>query len=149
MNDTARTPPLDQSYYRAPYTAALARFFRKYATFRGRASRSEYWWWMVTSWLVAVILNTASGLVTGNWNVDTFRYILALSFHADLFAWAGVLFSLATVIPALAVTWRRLHDTNHRGGWFFIAFIPVLGWIALLVLTLTRPNTDGVRFDTD
>jgi uncharacterized membrane protein YhaH (DUF805 family) len=48
------------------------------------------------------------------------------------------IYGLATIIPSLAVLVRRLHDTNRSGGWFFIAFVPLVGAIILLVFTCTE-----------
>ena len=49
--------PLDRPYYGAPWGVAIVRFFGNYATFRGRASRSEYWWWAFTNAIVAIVIN--------------------------------------------------------------------------------------------
>ena len=57
------------------------------------------------------------------------------------------LWGLATFIPWLALSWRRLHDTNRSGGWWFIGWIPIVGWIILLVFLVQPPNPAGTRFD--
>ena len=57
------------------------------------------------------------------------------------------LWALATFIPWLALSWRRLHDTNRSGGWWFIGLIPFVGGIILLVFFLLPPNPEGARFD--
>jgi uncharacterized membrane protein YhaH (DUF805 family) len=81
----------------------------KYADFTGRASRSEFWWWVL---FVVVV-----------------RYVL----HHFLGFWIGTLFSCAVLIPNLAVGARRLHDTGKSGWWQLLFFVPVAGWIALIV----------------
>jgi len=82
--------------------------FSKYATFDGRASKSEYWWWFLFSFLA----QAATGIVSE--------------------ALAG-LFSLAILLPSLAVGARRLHDTD-RSAWFLLLwFVPLIGWIFLVV----------------
>lgn len=82
--------------------------FSKYATFDGRASRSEYWWFFLFSFLVSV----ATGIVSET---------------------LSALFSLGVLLPSLAVGARRLHDVD-RSGWFLLLwFIPIIGWIVLIV----------------
>lgn len=103
--------------YGASFPQAVLRFFRKYATFSGRASRREYWWWVLANVLVSLAFNLIGSLTTG------------------------------TLIPALALTWRRLHDTDRSGVWFFIVFIPIVGAIVLLVFTLLSARPAGARFD--
>ena len=55
--------------------------------------------------------------------------------------------ALAIVVPSLALIWRRLHDTNRSGGYFFLALIPFVGSIILLVFMLLDSNPAGARFD--
>lgn len=141
MSDTAvgvpvtGAPPLALPYYRASYFAAVRRFFAKYATFSGRASRAEYWWWMLTALLLGMLTRMLDGLIVG-WQ--------------KLGPGPGAveaLVLLATFVPALAVTWRRLHDAGRSGLWFFFGCIPIVGTITLLVFTLEGPNPSGRRFD--
>ncbi len=80
----------------------------KYADFSGRASRSEYWWFFLFVFLAS--LGTSM-------------------IHEVL----GGIFALATLLPSIAVTARRLHDTNRSGWWQLIYFIPLIGWIVMLV----------------
>lgn len=140
-------PALAFPYYRAPYFAAIKRFFLKYGVFRGRASRSEYWWWMLTSWIVTGILNNVGNFTGRSDAVDPF--FESLPFGLSITAPNPIAFTFwaLTVVPSLALLWRRIHDTDHSGAWFFIGFIPILGWVALFVLTVTRPDPEGARFD--
>ena len=55
--------------------------------------------------------------------------------------------SLALIVPFLAITWRRLHDTNRSGGFYFLALIPLVGAIILIVLLALPSNSAGARFD--
>jgi len=82
--------------------------FSKYADFTGRASRSEYWWFMLFLILVSLAASMISPMLSG-------------------------LFSLGTLLPALAAAIRRLHDTNRSGWWQLIAFVPVIGLIVMLI----------------
>lgn len=95
----------------------------KYATFSGRARRSEFWWFSLFLFLVYLVL-----------------IVLDAATHTFLFT----IVMLAFVIPSLAVTWRRLHDTGRSGGWFFIGLVPFVGGIALLVFECmdSQPGTN-------
>ncbi len=94
---------------------------RKYADFSGRATRAEYWWWV----LATIIVSFAVGAVDGFIGSLTGDYI-----YSPLSA----LFGLAVLLPDLAVTCRRLHDIGRSGwwqlAWFIIGF---LGAIPLIV----------------
>ncbi|KRE31161.1 DUF805 domain-containing protein [Agromyces sp. Soil535] len=139
--------PADQVPLSAPLPGAtigqaVTRFFRKYATFTGRASRSEYWWWVLVNFIVTGVLTglaytgtsfTETGMVTGP---------LYWVFIVLASAWG-----LAVIIPTLALIWRRLHDTNRPGAWFFLVFIPLVGGIILLVFVLLPSDPAGARFD--
>lgn len=96
--------------------------FSKYADFNGRASRSEYWWFV----LFIVLITYAASVIS-----DPF----------------SVLISIATLLPSIAVAARRLHDSNRSGWLLLIALIPVLGWIALLYFLLQDPKEPN-NFDT-
>ncbi|NTY01660.1 DUF805 domain-containing protein [Deinococcus sp. JMULE3] len=99
---------------------------KKYAQFTGRARRREYWMFTVAYGIVNIILtvlDNALGLSTGN----------TLN---DVGVFSG-LFALAMLIPHLAVSVRRLHDTGRSGWWILLGLIPFLGWIALIIFMAT------------
>jgi uncharacterized membrane protein YhaH (DUF805 family) len=139
--------PLWAPLYGASFGQAIQRFFKKYADFTGRASRSEYWWWMLASVIVAVvleILSLALGGAGATVNDD------GTSTPGPLFWLPIVLIAiwyLGTIVPHLALIWRRLHDANLAGPFFFLGLIPVVGGIIVLVLTLLPSKPEGARFD--
>ncbi|MDA8385139.1 MAG: DUF805 domain-containing protein [Actinomycetota bacterium] len=98
----------------------------QYATFSGRASRAEYWWYSLAS---AVSLIALSYLLGGS----------------RLGAVLIILVDLALLVPGLAVTVRRLHDTGRSGGWIFVALVPFAGAIVLIVMMALRgePGDNG------
>lgn len=126
-------PPLELPYYGAPPVEAVKRVFMKYAVFSGRASRSEYWWWALASAIASGILNAISPTVVNGQSTGASPL--------------GGLWFLATVVPGLAVAARRLHDANLTAWFLLLALIPVLGWIALIVMLVQRENPQGQRFD--
>ena len=94
--------------------------FRKYAVFKGRARRAEFWWFTLFNTVISTIISVAE-----------------LIFDLHIFGDTGLLstvWSLAVFIPSLSVTVRRMHDCG-KSGWFML--IPVYGWI---ILPCTRGN---------
>lgn len=89
---------------------------KKYAVFEGRARRKEYWMFYLFNAIISVGVVLIDGFI-----------------GSDI---VSVLYPLAVLIPALAVTVRRLHDTNRSGWWLFIGLIPLVGGIIVLVFTL-------------
>ncbi|BCW68999.1 DUF805 domain-containing protein [Arthrobacter sp. NicSoilB8] len=121
--------------------------FKKYATFSGRASRSEYWWWALVSGLVSLVLNACT-LVAGSagatlrpdgTSVPGPGYVVGLIL--------SVIISLAIIVPSLALSVRRLHDTNMSGWMYLLILIPLVGPIVIIILMATGSKPEGQRFD--
>jgi len=93
---------------------------KKYAVFSGRSQRSEYWYFVLFYLLLFIALCVV------DWLVGTFNSL------AEIGLLSGV-FSLAMVIPSIAVAARRLHDTNRSGWWQLLTLIPLVGVIVLIV----------------
>lgn len=126
---------------------AVKTCFSKYVTFSGRAARSEFWWFVLFLWIATFVLSYTDTLVFGAREVvmmsGTDAYQNGLNFSM---AWqpqpiTGI-FMLATFLPNLAVSVRRLHDTNRSGWWILIGLIPLIGLIVLLVFFVSK-GTDG------
>ena len=126
--------PLEWPDYNIGLVDAVKRGFKKYATFDGRASRREYWFWTLGIFLVSLVLYIpiilAIALGTDSYgHVDGAATGVMFLFGALLF-----IFALALIIPSLAVAVRRLHDGGYSGWMYLISFVPLVGGIALLVL---------------
>ena len=96
---------------------------KKYAVFSGRSRRMEYWYFVLFNIIVSIVLGVIDGLLG----------------TSGSYAGAGLLsgiYGLAVLIPSLAVTVRRLHDTDRTGWWILIALMPLIGVIVLLVFAL-------------
>ena len=106
--------------------------WKKFAVFGGRARRREYWFFTLFNMIIALVL----GLIDGFLGFTTEFGIGIL----------GGLFSLAIIIPGLAVAIRRLHDTNRSGWWLLIALVPFIGFIILLVFYLTDSDPGDNRY---
>jgi uncharacterized membrane protein YhaH (DUF805 family) len=140
-------PPLWAPYYGATIRVAFSRFWKKYAIFTGRASRSEFWWWELIYFIVVLILEIIATTVTAGTSTVSRSGAIALSpAYFGVIATVWVI-SLGTLIPTLAIVWRRLHDTNRSGGYYFLGFIPLVGAIIVLVFLAGASNPAGIRFD--
>jgi len=96
---------------------------KKYAVFSGRSRRKEYWYFSLFNLLITIVLAVIDGM-TGT-----------LIAEANIGLLGGI-YALALLIPFLAVSVRRLHDTDRSGWWLLIALIPLIGAIVILVFTL-------------
>ena len=130
------------------FTEAVRTVYRKYANFEGRASRPEYWWFVLFYLLVAIGAVMLAGLLGGS---GTFRYTDYYPYYtytpSPLFSIMLValsIFALATFLPGLAVAVRRLHDSDKSGWWLLLTFVPYVGGIAVLIL-LALPSTAGIN----
>jgi uncharacterized membrane protein YhaH (DUF805 family) len=110
-----------------------AQALRKYAVFEGRARRKEYWFFVLFNVLALVALGVLD-VVLGTYSEET---------EVGLFSG---LYALAVLIPSLAVTIRRLHDTNRSGWWVLIHLIPIIGAIVILVFTVLDSQPGANRF---
>ncbi|MBM9593345.1 DUF805 domain-containing protein [Roseitranquillus sediminis] len=108
---------------------AVRTCLNKYATFTGRAARPEFWWFA----LFVFLGNFVFGLVDG----------LIFSGRTQLFA---PIFSLAMLLPALAVSVRRLHDSDHAGWWVLLHLIPVIGFLVMLYFYLLKGDGGTNRY---
>jgi len=105
---------------------------RKYAVFKGRASRREHWTFELTNVAIELTLFVAVVMLAR----VGFEYLVDLLY----------LYIAATTVPSLASLVRRLHDTNHSGWWFFISLVPLVGPLILFSMTVTRSDPGQNRF---
>lgn len=106
---------------------------RKYAVFDGRARRMEYWMFVLINCLIVVVLSV----------VDTVVGVFSLGNSVG--ALTG-LYWLVVLVPSVAVTVRRLHDTDRSGWWALLALLPVLGTIVLFVFCVLDGTPGPNRF---
>lgn len=112
---------------------AVQRAFSNYANFSGRANRGEYWWFILANIIISIVLSVIDSAVFG-----------AVAGGMGLLS---IIWSLAVLIPSIALGVRRLHDIDRSGWWLLIAFIPLIGAIVLIVWAAkqgeARPNRFG------
>jgi len=108
---------------------AVSSCFSKYATFSGRASRSEYWWFMLFWMLATTVINLLVGSFLG----------------AEVGSVIGLLVVLGLFLPTIAVSARRLHDMNHSGWWQLLALTGI-GGLVLVIWYMFPGSPDTNRF---
>lgn len=107
----------------------------KYFTFSGRASRPEFWWFYLVNVLAATFAAGGAGVVGALYKSEGgIIYVLLLLLL--------VMALLALVIPMIAVSVRRLHDTGRSGWWYLINLVPYIGSIVLLIFLLLPSDPD-------
>lgn len=115
--------------------------FRQYADFSGRASRQEFWMFVLFNLLFAMAWALVAGLLTGLLG-DSFNQESRLIFMYKLIA----IYYAVTTVPAMAVGVRRLHDTGRSGWWMLIGLVPLVGSIWLIVLMCSDDNPGDNRY---
>jgi len=94
--------------------------WRNYAVFSGRVGREEYWSFVLVSAVVYLLLSLLLSL--------------------------GIIYIISAIIPSIAVAVRRLHDTDRSGWWILMSFIPIVGWIIVIVRLVEKGNAGENRF---
>ncbi len=123
---------------------AIKSCFKKYVTFSGRAPRSEYWWFA----LFVFIGNLALSFL------DSFMFGTVVTTPGGFEAYTNTpvfsgLFGLATFLPSISVAVRRLHDVDRSGWWYWIALVPLIGIILLIVWFASKGTPGPNRFGPD
>ncbi|MFC3059864.1 DUF805 domain-containing protein [Paenirhodobacter populi] len=117
------------------FQTAVRKCFKDFATFQGRAPRSEFWWFMLFIFLGQIVFAVLDGLLFGRAHFDAG---MGFFYYATSGGPLGTIFSFIVLLPAISVGVRRLHDTNHSGWWLFISLIPLIGSLILLYFFISR-----------
>jgi uncharacterized membrane protein YhaH (DUF805 family) len=96
---------------------------KKYAEFKGRAGRAEFWYFVLFNAIASIVCSIISSIIGDHKNV------------------LGNLYSLAVFVPSLAVGMRRLHDIGKSGWYTLLGLIPIIGWIWLIILFAQKSNS--------
>lgn len=108
---------------------------KKYATFSGRATRSEYWYFVLIYSIIYTILMCID-LAVGTFSQE-------LMDKGTFLGFLSTAYSLVLFLPSLAVTVRRLHDINKSGWWVLFILVPIIGFILLVVYLCTNSKVDN------
>jgi uncharacterized membrane protein YhaH (DUF805 family) len=115
------------------FIEAIQSGFRNYVNFNGRASRSEFWYWVLFAIIVAVAASIIDSIVAPD---SAYGPVSSLS-------------GLALFLPGLAVSVRRLHDLDKSGWFLLLHFIPLIGSVILLIWFCMRGTVGPNRFGPD
>lgn len=135
--------PSDKPIYSATPQEGLIRFFTKYATFHGRASRSEFWW----AWGLNIVVFFAAGI-----GVEMANSMASHAAHrptsvSTVIGVVFLLYALAALVPSIAVLVRRLHDANLSGWWWLLTLLPFAGPVIGVIFGILPRQGYGKRFD--
>jgi len=97
---------------------------KKYAEFNGRSRRKEYWMFVLFNIIIAII-------------IASFERLFGFDANGFGSGFLSTIYSLLVLIPGIAVGVRRLHDIGKSGWWILIVFVPIIGWIWLIILFAT------------
>ena len=109
---------------------------KQYADFKGRARRKEYWYFFLFN-LIATISLVVVDVVFGFFSIEGGMGLLS------------GLYTLAVIIPSLAVSVRRLHDQNRSGWWMLVSLVPLIGGIIITVMMLLKGTAGGNVYGAD
>jgi uncharacterized membrane protein YhaH (DUF805 family) len=96
---------------------------KEYANFNGRATRSEFWYFTLVNIFVSLIFSVIGASIG--------------------FPFLSMIYSLVVLLPSIAVATRRLHDIGKSGWWQLLGFIPIIGWIVLIIWYATESKEDN------
>ncbi len=103
---------------------------KNYVGFSGRARRTEFWMFALISFVVATVLTIVENIISMPGTLSS-------------------LYNLAVLLPSLAVAMRRLHDTGRSGFWLLLIFIPILGWLVLLIFYILEGTPGDNEYGPD
>ncbi|EKB20397.1 hypothetical protein HMPREF1170_03128 [Aeromonas veronii AMC35] len=104
---------------------------KQYAVFSGRARRTEYWMFVLCNVIVMLLLGMVDKLIGGDNELISSIY------------------SLAVLLPSLAVAARRLHDTDRSAWWLLLGLIPIIGTLVLIYFMVCNGQQGPNRFGDD
>lgn len=104
---------------------------KQYAVFSGRARRTEYWMFVLCNVIVMLLLSMVDKLIGGDKELISSIY------------------SLAVLLPSLAVAARRLHDTDRSAWWLLLGLIPIIGTLVLIYFMVCNGQQGPNRFGDD
>ncbi len=124
------------------FVNAITSGYKGYVKFGGRTPRAPFWYWVLFQIIVLVIISFVEG---GGHTVVNGASIQS-NYQAGPIA---IVWSLANLLPGIAIGIRRLHDLDRSGWWTLIVLVPVVGVIVLLVWDASKGTTGANRFGPD
>ncbi|MFT3715519.1 MAG: DUF805 domain-containing protein [Gordonia sp. (in: high G+C Gram-positive bacteria)] len=145
MTNTAvtQTPPIEWPDYGIGFVDAIKRGFKKYATFSGRASRREFWWWVLGTAVIGAVLGILLGL---GMHTDTYSGTVSLNAFGVIMSILLVVFGLGIIVPTIAVTVRRLHDAGFSGWFYLLTLIGGIGGIIVYIMCALQTSPNAPKY---
>jgi len=107
-----------------------------YANFNGRAHRQEFWMFTLFHVIFLIIAAVADNVIG-----TTFTFAAGTDYETNAaYGWIYVLYGVAVLVPGWALWWRRLHDIGKSGAWFFLALVPLVGGVVLIIWACKDSN---------
>ena len=129
----------------ASFGEAIKHGLRDWTVYRGRASRSAFWWFVLFTVIVSVALDVIAFVITASANTTASGVLITVLFVVNTVVFVVVVIYLGLAQLALLV--RRLHDSGRSGWWALIGVVPIVGAIMLLVFTLIEGTPGPNRYD--
>lgn len=126
---------------------ALKAAFQNYVNFKDRTSRGGFWWYVLAYLIVAIILGFVDSALFGGGSAEVVAGDgVAVSYSSGPLV---SLWMLVNIIPSIAISARRMHDTNRTGWLQLLGLIPLLGWIFLIYVYVQKGTAGENRFGAD
>ena len=121
---------LDNAHRKVSFTQSWVLFFRNYAKFTGRSSRSAYWFWVLWSVIITLVIEILRASIGGEVS------------PVDII---DIVWSLAIIVPGFALWSRRLHDVG-RSGWWQLIVLTIVGIIPLFIWLVRAGDSDTNKY---
>lgn len=125
---------------------AVSTGLRKFATFSGRASRSEFWWFAVFAALASYVLGIVDSAVFGSILPLDASPESNVTVGATITVNIGLLGTVFMLGAFLPVGVRRMHDVGRSGWWWLLLLVPVIGWIAILIFVCDKSQPGANKY---
>lgn len=125
LNIKQNSKPVENMNFMDKAVFATVNVLNNYFNLEGRASRPSLWYYFLAVFAIDIVENIMSMMTFESW------------LHIPV-VMVGVLIGVALFLPGLGVQIRRLHDTGRSGWWFLIAFIPLIGWLIILLFLVSK-----------
>jgi uncharacterized membrane protein YhaH (DUF805 family) len=139
---------LNRPLYGANPAQAFIRFFKNYVNFKGRASRSEFWWMALITWGGFIVLALFASILENAGYSGSYTTRTAVEGIQAVFGLVLIVAFLGILLPWISLGWRRLQDANLHGALYLLNLVPYVGGLIVFVFTLLPPKVEGRRFDS-
>jgi uncharacterized membrane protein YhaH (DUF805 family) len=118
-------------------------------SFTGRARRAEFWWVVLINFIVSIVLDQVGKMAHLTWSSPDAETLYGPYASMMAISIPSLVYFFLTLIQGLALTVRRLHDTNKSGWWLLLLLIPLIGAIVLLIFYVLPGTTGSNKYGDD